>query len=266
METTTSPPAEAAEEITPQQQGGQKEPRWRRRKRVSQGPQPVRLWSWPKLIFYFPVMLAAFVCALGSTFWPDRAGLWGTLFITVFLINTVIMGFDFPRTASLNLVLALLLLLVSGFLVNQHLYTFWPGLAGVVARINPEANNHFYWFVGGILGVVFLIVWVVDFRFNYWLVYPNEIIHRHGVLGNVDRYPAPGLEMRKEITDVFEYAILRSGRLIIQPTKGPPIVLDTVMNIDQKQRDIQVLLDALAVEIMPGSVRRLDGNADGEPS
>jgi hypothetical protein len=253
METTTPPPpSEAAE------QAEQPEPRRRRGRRIEQRPRPVRLWSWPKLIFYFPLMLAAFVCAIGSTIWPDRAGLWGTLFISVFLINTVIMAFDFPRTASLNLVLGLILLLLGGFLVNQHLYTFWPGLEQLASRIHPEANNHFYWLIGGTFGIVFLIVWIIDFRFNYWLVYPNEIIHRHGVLGNVDRYPAPGLEMRKEITDVFEYAILRSGRLIIQPTKGPPIVLDTVMNIDQKQRDIQILLDALAVEIMPNSASRRD--------
>jgi hypothetical protein len=258
METTTPAPSAAAEQDEP----NASRRRWGRGER--QGPRPVRLWSWPKLIFYFPLMLAAFVCAIGSTIWPDRAGLWGTLFIIVFLINTVIMAFDFPRTASLNLVLGFTLLLLGGFLINQQFYTFWPGLEQFASRIHPEANNHFYWLIGAIFGIVFLIVWIVDFRFNYWLVYPNEIIHRHGILGNVERYPAPGLEMSKEITDVFEYAILRSGRLIIQPTKGPPIVLDTVMNVDQKQRDIQVLLDALSVEIVPGASRRRDEAGPGE--
>lgn len=268
METTTPPPSEAVEptgQAAPAEPPGPKGARWTRRKRVVQSPPPVRLWSWPKLIFYVPLMLAAVVCALGSTIWPDRAGLWGTLFIIVFLINTVIMAFDFPRITSLYLVFSLLALLLGGFLVNQHIYTFWPGLADIVSRINPVANNHFYWLIGGIFGVVFLIVWVVEARFNYWLVYPNEIVHRHGVLGNVDRFPAPGLNMRKEITDVFEHAILRSGRLIIQPAEGPTIVLDTVMNVDQKQRDIQMMLDALAVETMPGSVKPLEGDAPEEP-
>lgn len=253
METTTPPPPDAA---TQPDQAEAAEPDRKRRRRDQSGPRPVRLWSWPKVIFYFPLMLAAFVCAIGSTIWPDRAGLWGTLFIFVFVINTVIMAFDFPRTASLSLVLAIVLLLLGGFVVNQQIYTFWPGLEQLASRIHPEANNHFYWLIGTTFAIVFLIVWIVDFRFNYWLVYPNEIIHRHGVLGNASRYPAPGLEMQKEITDVFEYAILRSGRLIIQPTKGPPIVLDTVMNIDQKQREIQGLLDALSVEIRSGGARR----------
>lgn len=230
-----------------------------RGKHGKQAPRAIRLWSWPKIIFYVPVMVASFVCALGSTFWPDRAALWGTIFIVVFLINTVIMGFDFPRTSSLNLVLAILVLLLGGFLVNQQVYTFWDGLQNLASRIRPEMNNHFYWLFGGILAIVYLIVWIVDFRFNYWLIFPNEIIHKHGILGNVDRYPAPGLEMRSEITDVFEYAMLRSGRLIIQPTKGPPIVLDTVMNLDRKQEQIQALLDALAVEIVPGEVHHRQG-------
>jgi hypothetical protein len=227
-----------------------------RGKRGKQAPRSIRLWSWPKVIFYFPTMVASFVCGLGSTIWPDRAVTWGTIFIIVFLVNTVIMGFDFPRTSSLNLVLFFLVMLLGGFLVNQQVYTFWDGLQNLAANIRPTMNNHFYWLFGGILAVVYVIVWLVDFRFNYWLIYPNEIIHRHGFLGNVDRYPAPGLEMRSEITDVFEYAMLRSGRLIIQPTKGPPIVLDTVMNIDRKQVQIQTLLDALSVEIVPGEVHR----------
>lgn len=258
METTTPPPTEADEQAEPTV------PRRKRGRRGHEGPRPVRLWSWPKLIFYFPLMLAAFVCAIGSTIWPDRAGLWGTVFVAVFLINTVIMAFDFPRTASLGLVLGLVVVLLVGFLVNQHLYTFWPGLEQVASRLNPEANNHFYWLIGGIFAIVFLIMWIVDFLFNYWLVYPDEIIHRHGGLGNVDRYPTPGLEMRKEITDVFEYAILRSGRLILQPATGPTIVLDTVMNIDQKQRDIQLLLGTVPVEVTPGVSSPPDGAAPEE--
>jgi hypothetical protein len=62
--------------------------------------------------------------------------------------------------------------------------------------------------------------------------------------------------MRKEITDVFEYALLRSGRLTIQPTKGPPIVLDTVVNINGKQQRIQNLLDSISVEISPADPLR----------
>lgn len=216
--------------------------------------RPVRLWSWPKIIFFLPLMVAALVCAVGSTLLPDRAALWGIIFVIVMLFNTVIMGFDFPRTTSLNVVLAIMVILLGGFLINQELYTFWPGLAALAARVTPIANSHFYWLFGGILAVVYLIVWIVDSRFNYWLIYPNEIIHRHGIFGSIDRFPAPGLEMRAEITDVFEYALLRTGRLIISPTKGPPIVLDTVMNIDQKQVQIQALLDALAVQIVPNTV------------
>ena len=196
-------------------------------------------------------MVAAFVCAIGSTLLPDRSSLWGTVFILVMLFNTVIMGFDFPRTTSLNIVLAILALLLGGFLINQELYTFWPGLRSLAARVSPEANNHFYWLFGAILAVVYLIVWIVASRFNYWLIYPNEIIHHHGIFGRIERYPAPGLETRAEITDVFEYALLRSGRLIITPTKGPPIVLDTVMNINRKQIQVQFLINTVADQITP---------------
>ncbi|MBA3643544.1 MAG: hypothetical protein H0W59_05695, partial [Chloroflexia bacterium] len=65
------------------------------------------------------------------------------------------------------------------------------------------------------------------------------------------RYPAPGLELQKEITDVFEFLLFGSGRLVIQPTKGPAIVLENVFRINDKERRIQALLDAINVEISP---------------
>jgi hypothetical protein len=97
--------------------------------------------------------------------------------------------------------------------------------------------------------VIYVFVFI-DTRFDYWEVMPNEIIHHHGVLGNVNRFPAPQLKLEKEITDVFEFLLLRSGRLLIHPsTERRAIVLENVPNINRREDEIQALLRVLDVHV-----------------
>lgn len=218
--------------------------------RTATEPRPVKIWSWPKIVFLYPTFFVAILAGLGSALWNDGASFWGVLFLSVFFVNLLVMAFDFPRTASLNLLLAVVVLLLAAVLVNQR-FVFLPFLRDATQGIAPQANAQFYGVFAGSLAVVYLLVLIVDFRFDYWLVQPNELIHRRGILGNVSRYPAPGLELQKEITDVFEFFLFGSGRLVIQPTKGPAIVLENVFRVNEKERQIRLLLDAINVEISP---------------
>ena len=58
----------------------------------------------------------------------------------------------------------------------------------------------------------------IETRFDYWEVLHNELLHHHGPFGDLERFPAPQLKLDKEIPDIFEYLVLRSGRLIFYPT------------------------------------------------
>ena len=225
---------------------------------LAREPKPVKLWTWPKIIFLYPSMFAAIFAAIAMKVWPDLATTWGVVFQIVFFVNAIVMAFDFPRTASLNLLLLAVAVILGGVLINLHVAEFWPALKGWTQWLVPVANTQFYVLFAGTLALVYFLVLIVDFRFDYWLVYPNEIVHRRGLLGNVSRYPAPGLEMQKEITDIFEYFLFSSGRLLIQPSKGPAIVLDTVFRVNDKVDRIQRLLDAISVEVSPPDVGGFD--------
>jgi hypothetical protein len=87
-------------------------------------------------------------------------------------------------------------------------------------------------------------------RLDYWEVRPNELLHHHGVLSNLERFSAPNLRIDKEINDLFEYLLLRSGRLILHPSnERRAIILDNVPFIKDKERQITQLLGALKVDI-----------------
>jgi hypothetical protein len=92
----------------------------------------------------------------------------------------------------------------------------------------------------------------LNLRFDYWEVTPNELLHHHGVMSDLKRYSAPNMKIDKEITDVFEYLLLGSGRMILHPQgESRAIVLENVLFINRKERAITRMLGALQVRIAP---------------
>ncbi len=214
-------------------------------------PTQVVLMSYPKIVFLYPVFLAALVAAIWLSCLHDpltadsrTAVAINTIFLVVLGLNLVILAFDFPRTTSLTLffcAVAVVMGLLLWFRVNPDIL---PHIHGLLAAFRPLANPAFYWTIVVVLGVIFLVMLVVV-RFDYWEVRPNELLHHHGFLANLERMSAPNLRIDKEINDIFEYLLLRSGRLIIQASnERRAIVLDNVPLITKKETAITRMLGA----------------------
>ena len=113
------------------------------------------------------------------------------------------------------------------------------------------ANASFYWVFSLSLGLATLGAMIVA-RFDRWEARPNELLHHQGLWGDLDRFPAPGVRIDKEITDVFEYLLLRSGRLILHvSSEKRAIVLDNVPFITRKEKALTQLLGTLQVAVRP---------------
>jgi hypothetical protein len=96
---------------------------------------------------------------------------------------------------------------------------------------------------------VILLV-LINTRFNYFEVNHLEILHHHGYLGDITRMPTQGLRLNKEIYDLLEYLLLRSGRLIFYPsTSREAIVIDNVINVNKVEERIKDLLSVVAVRL-----------------
>lgn len=109
-------------------------------------------------------------------------------------------------------------------------------------------NATFYWVFAGGLTLVLLGV-LIKARFNYWEIKNNELVHYHGLLGDTERWPAPNMRVTKEIRDVMEYLLCRSGRLVLIPSREPrAIVLDNVVGISNIEVRMQRLLNTLRVD------------------
>jgi hypothetical protein len=108
-------------------------------------------------------------------------------------------------------------------------------------------NATFYWVWSSCVALLLAFAWLRT-RFDYWEIDSNEIVHKRGWFGDVERWPAPNVRMTKEIRDVLEYLLFRSGRIVLVPANEQrAIVIDHVANIDRVEARIQKLLGALKV-------------------
>lgn len=219
-------------------------------------PSSIFLVPYPKFVFLYPVLLASVAAAIITGFLSNPldaenpvAVTVGVVFLGVLGVNLVILAFDFPRTTSLTLFFFVAAVAMGFVLVSVYHPELLPFLSGILKRFHPLANVTFYWTFAGVMSLIFLAI-MVAVRFDYWEVRPNELLHHHGVLSNLERFSAPNLRIDKEINDIFEYILLRSGRLILQASsERRAIILDNIPQIRKKEEAITRMLGALQVQV-----------------
>jgi hypothetical protein len=205
--------------------------------------------SYPKVIFLYPTMIMAFICAIFVSADVGQPHAWGSAFLIVFGFNLCVLAFDFPRTASLTLVFSVLAIILAAVLLNQRT-EFFPFLSDQTGKLKPSMNATFYWLYALVMAAILVVVWVIHRFVDYWEVLSNELIHHHGILGGIQRLPAPGIKLEKEITDVFEYLLLQSGTLVITPQgESRAIVLETVPNINKVEDHVKSILGVTEVSM-----------------
>lgn len=217
-------------------------------------PESVIIRPWPKVVFLYPTFVVATIFFLLSWLGIGKAEgalgsqVLGNAFMLVLLLNLLVFSFDFSRIKSITIVIAVVavILLVLWLDTKADLTGF---LGRLFQSIDIQVNTTFFGFLSAGLGFLLLLVFV-NTRFNYYEVNAREILHHHGYLGDIQRWSTEGLEMNKEIYDVVEFLLLRSGRLIFQPaTSKKAIVLDNVANVNQIEKDVNDLLSVVAVRI-----------------
>lgn len=225
----------------------------------SDDPNSVILVSFPKIVFLWPAYLVSLIAGLYMHFSTgsatdisaDAAGAAaiGWTFLILVSLNLIVISFDFPRTTSLTLFFIIVAVVLGVFLAIVYFPNLVPSVRAFLSSIKPQANATFYYLFFGVMTLIYVGVFA-NRKFDYWEVRPNELLHHHGFLSDLERFSSPHLKIEKEINDVFEYILLGSGRLILQASNEKrAIVLDNVPFISRKEARITRLLSALQVQV-----------------
>lgn len=228
--------------------------------RAAKIPEKVRLIPYPKIVFLYPTLIAAFVAACWLSFIEGplerenvAAVIPSVVFLVVLALNLVVLAFDFPRTTSLTIFFLLVALVLGCWLLFVTRPELLPRVTAVLEQFRPLASTTFYWTFAVVLALIMMAA-RIEAQFDCWEVRPNELLHHHGIWGNLERFSAPGLRIDKEINDVFEYMLLGSGRLILHLSgERRAIILDNIPFISKKEATITHMLGTLQVEIQSDS-------------
>ncbi|MFX1408852.1 MAG: hypothetical protein ACFFA6_00750 [Promethearchaeota archaeon] len=203
----------------------------------------IYLRSYPKVIFFWPLLVFSFTAWLIQFFVEDPIGWLGTTWMIVFFTNLFVTAFDFSSTKFFVLILAIVVaILLMVFFLLPNIPTFH------VEGFNLGITALFYAITTLILLIILGFV-VLSARFDYWKIERNEIYHKSGIFASAERFPTKGLRIRKEIPDVFEYFMLRAGSISLFPGKADEVILlPTVLNIKKKEQQIDALLSYVSVE------------------
>jgi hypothetical protein len=221
-------------------------------------PSRIVLVSYPKIVFLYPTFVVSLAAAIYLSFSRQPLDTTNTaaivlsvVFLGVWAMNLVVLAVDFPRTSSLSFVFLLVAVVMGIVLLSVLKPEVLPYVAGKLRAFHPLANASFYWTFSISLGLATLGAIIVS-RFDHWEALPNELLHHQGLWGNVDRLPAPGVRIDKEVTDVFEYLLLQSGRLTLHlDSERRAVVLDNVLFITRKEKALTRLLGTLQVAVRP---------------
>jgi hypothetical protein len=225
----------------------------------SNEPTFVIVRSYPKVVYLYLTWLASLLCGILQPASVDGPGahetsaLIGRIWLGLFVFNILVISFEFSRIRSVAIVF-----LIIAFVLAGAQWGFLDLVGHFLGGLDLVMNKVFYYTMAAVFSIIYLLVFI-NTRFNYWEIQPNEILHHHGFMGDVHRYPTPGLRMKKEITDVLEYILLRAGTLVLDPEgEERPITLENVLNLNRVEDKIQRLLGTLKVRVDKGQI----GGAD----
>jgi hypothetical protein len=216
----------------------------------------------PKIVFLWPTLVVSILAGVYMSFKHEVNAegpiIAAVAFLTMLALNLIVLSFDFPRTTSLTVFFIAVALVLGGALTFVYYPTVLPWFSDQLLKIRPMANATFYFVFATMMLLIYAGV-AVTVRFDYWEVRGNELLHHHGFLSDLERFPAPALKIDKEIKDIFEFLLLGSGRLILHPSNEPrAIVLENIAWITRKEKAITNLLGTLQVRF------RRPGGADDD--
>lgn len=220
----------------------------------SRAPETIIIRSWPKLIFMWPTALLALLFGILQVFLPGWNNVFGGVFLVCLALNMIVLSFDFPRSTSLTVFLTVAAVALGLILLNQRFAIIAP-LKHWLGSLELNASRDFYFTIAVAMGLMYVAMGILT-RFDYWELNSNELSHRTGLLGDVERFSTAGLKLNTEIKDVFEYLLAGSGRVILNIPGNPrPVVLDNVLRIRRLMEQSKELLSRRVVQVAAANMQ-----------
>lgn len=227
------------------------------KKKTQKAPiDKVVIHPFPKVVLLWPVMLASLLFYfLGggvteeAIVHPSALGWW---WMVIFFFNMMIHTFDFGRTNFIATIAVMGVVFLGLWVWDLQSETaVYGSIYAFFAEQKLDMHANFYAMLAGILAVLMVMAFITT-RFNYWVLSPNQLTHKHGLLGDERHYPTMNMAVEKEIPDVFEWVLFGSGRLVFKPGTGSDqhkaLVVENVFRVNKLEKHVREFLSIMKVD------------------
>lgn len=186
----------------------------------------------------------------GARRFSSWQNIFGITFLIVFAVNMMVMSLDFPRFTLIAVILFIMMMAFLMLYLASQGVDFLSPLTALTKYLFFTANAGFYFAIAAVQAVMYAIIWSTRYL-DYWEVRPNEVLHHHGPLSDLERFPTLQMKFAKEIPDILEFLLgLGAGRLVLNfSVNDRQVVLDHVLFINSKEEQLKRLMSQLRVQM-----------------
>ena len=181
---------------------------------LDEDKEAIPVASFPMIIYFWPSLLAFLFCGiLQSAGWAPEGTL-GWVATCTLAFNLLVIVTDLDQKKFMITVLGVVVLGLGAWISNMKGLPVVGAVYAWIGGLELHYSSDVLWVISGFLGF-FLFVGLIQPRFNYWRMEPNEFVHYVQPWGRDQSIPRQGSTVTREVPDVLELLLTFGGGTLV---------------------------------------------------
>jgi hypothetical protein len=208
----------------------------------------IPLASFPMIIYFWPCMLTFLVCGLVQTFGSETSTALGWAATSVLAFNLMVIVTDLDQKKFIIAVLVLALGGLGAWITTLKDIDIVSNVMGWLGSLDVYYSTHVYFLIFFLLWFFFCLG-MLQPRFNYWRLEPNEFVHYIQPWGRDQSVPRLGSTVTREVPDVLELLLTFGGGTLVIRRDGQVVArIEHVPFLGRRMAGIEKLLGVTRVK------------------
>ena len=204
--------------------------------------------SFPMIIYFWPAMLVFLGCGLIQSFSSEPSVGLGWIATGMLAFNLMVIVTDLDQKKFVIVTLLVALMGLGAWITTLKDMGVVGSLLGGLGSLNLYYSTHVYFTLFFTLSF-FLLIGLLQPRFNYWRLEPNEFVHFKLPLGRDQSVPRQGSTVTREIPDVLELLLTFGGGTLVIKRDGQVVArIEHVPFLSRRMKAIDKLLGVTRVK------------------
>lgn len=209
--------------------------------------EAVRLASFPMIIYFWPTMLTFLVCGLIQSLHEQPSITLGWVATVVFAFNMMVIVTDLDQKKFIIALLVVALLGLGAWITTLKDIGAVSNVMNWLGGLDVYYSTHVYFLIFFVLWVFFCLG-MLQPRFDYWRLEPNEFVHYIQPWGRDQSVPRQGTTVTREVPDVLELILTCGGGSLVLRREGEAVArIEHVPFLGRRMHAIERMLGVTRV-------------------